>query len=65
MTTRRRRVPPKHDGTGWLPPLVAGVGLLLAAYLLLALGVPEDVPAIHGDDCYDRVVYHAARLTDC
>lgn len=50
---------------GLLPPLLAGLGLLLAAYLLLALGVP-DRPATRGeDDCYDRVVYHAARLSDC
>jgi hypothetical protein len=50
------------------PPLaavvVAVVGLLLAVYLLLAEGVP-DQPARPAETCADRVVYHGARLRDC
>ena len=49
-----------------LPAVIASIGLLTAAYLLLAVGcggvTSSDRPE---DDCYDRVVYHAARLSDC
>lgn len=55
---------PVQRDAGWLPLVIATGALLLAAYLLVALGTPPPTPSV-GDSCYDRVVYHAARLTDC
>lgn len=57
------RQPASRD-YGALPLVIAVGALLLAAYLLVALGVPPE-PTPVGDSCYDRVVYHAARLSDC
>lgn len=62
MTTRPGSGSRRSGGP--LPLVLVGLGLLLAAYLLLSLGVP-DRPVTGDDGCYDRVVYHAARLTDC
>lgn len=46
--------------------VVALLGLAFALYLLLAVGVPDDRPAPPpAVSCYDRVVYYAARLSDC
>lgn len=68
----RRTVSPADDrrhvqrDVSRLPAVIASVGLVTAAYLLVAVGcgptTSSDRPT---DDCYDRVVHHAARLTDC
>lgn len=67
--TRRDRRPVQRD-VSTLPAAVAVVGALLVAYLGLAVACataasPPTTPSPPGDDCYDRVVHHAARLTDC
>lgn len=60
-----RRCRTEDDGPGALPALVAVVGLVVAVYLLVATGVPDDPPTVPAETCADRVVYHAARLRDC
>lgn len=50
--------------TPWLPSVVALVGVALAAYLLVATGVPDPPPA-RPTSCYDRVVHLGARLSEC
>lgn len=51
--------------TSPLPLLVAVAGLVLALYLLLATGVPDEPIPRPAVTCHDRVVYHAARLSEC
>jgi hypothetical protein len=47
-----------------VPGALALAGLVVAAWLLLATGVP-DAPTRPATTCADRVVWHGARLSDC
>lgn len=62
------RRPARRDvSTSRLPLTVAAAGLVVAAYLLVATATDatDDARPPRVETCYDRVVYHAARLTDC
>lgn len=63
--TGRRRHRTEDRTPGALPAAVAVVGVAVAVWLLVATGVPDARPTPPVTNCYDRVVYHAARLSDC
>lgn len=59
------RRPVRRD-VSTVPTALIVVGLTFGAYLLAAVAcAPATSPTGDDPSCYDRVVYHASRLTDC
>lgn len=56
----------RTEDVGTLPLVIALLGVALAVWLLVTVGTPADRPTRPpATSCYDRVIYHNARLSDC